>query len=304
MIIPYFNDRMRLLKCLDSLMRRAEGSFEIIVVDDGSEAPLVFEEACLKKNAVHLIRMETNRGPAAARNAGARLAQGRVLLFTDSDCVPMDDWVQKTVEQLNALRAQDPVTVALCGRMKSTADFIGQCHMHSNYAYVQSGVGRRIEYLNTSCAAVMTEDFHAVGGFSEDLRVGEDPELALKLVERGGRIFYTPDVHIFHDHGIHAFNQMIEKNYRMGFAHGLGIYRKHPRRYRGLLRALDYLPSHLLLIFPLALTTTWTSIRLNFRTNLRVLGYAPVILLNKIAFRWGIFSRVARDRKSVKEAAA
>ena len=38
---------------------------------------------------------QANAGPAAARNYGARLARGAILLFTDADCAPAPDWAER-----------------------------------------------------------------------------------------------------------------------------------------------------------------------------------------------------------------
>ena len=44
-----------------------------------------------------IVLSQTNAGPAAARNPGARAAAGDILLFTDADCVPASDWVERMV---------------------------------------------------------------------------------------------------------------------------------------------------------------------------------------------------------------
>ena len=69
--------------------------FEVVVVDDGSRTPLdgVVEPFRNKLN-ITLIR-QRNQGPGAARNAGALVARGHFLAFTDDDCRPASDWLQK-----------------------------------------------------------------------------------------------------------------------------------------------------------------------------------------------------------------
>jgi glycosyltransferase involved in cell wall biosynthesis len=66
--------------------------YEVIVVDDGSTDETV-AIARAWEPMVKLIRADTSRGPGAARNLGAREANGPILAFTDSDCFPTPGWL-------------------------------------------------------------------------------------------------------------------------------------------------------------------------------------------------------------------
>ncbi|SDU83564.1 Glycosyl transferase family 2 [Gordonia westfalica] len=70
----------RLLDALDGLT--------VVVVDDGSDVPIVADRPGAK-----VIRFDDNRGPAAARNAGAAAATTDFVAFLDSDVVPDPDWL-------------------------------------------------------------------------------------------------------------------------------------------------------------------------------------------------------------------
>jgi glycosyltransferase involved in cell wall biosynthesis len=81
-VIPTYNRLPLLRETLESVAEQAFRDFEIIVVDDGSTDGTV--EAFSGAAQLKLIRQQ-NRGPGAARNAGAATAQGKYLVFLDSD---------------------------------------------------------------------------------------------------------------------------------------------------------------------------------------------------------------------------
>ena len=89
-IIPVYNRRDQLAKLLLSLRYGDSVPDEVIVVDDGSteDSAIVAESygACV-------VRLDERRGPSNARNQGAKLARGEILMFLDSDTVANKDTV-------------------------------------------------------------------------------------------------------------------------------------------------------------------------------------------------------------------
>src|SRR6202007_291490 len=81
-IIPCFNQARFLGEALESALAQSYGSCEVIVVDDGST-----DETAKVAAAFNRIRYlsQTNRGLAAARNAGLKASAGRYLVFLDAD---------------------------------------------------------------------------------------------------------------------------------------------------------------------------------------------------------------------------
>ena len=85
-IIPVYNVEAYLPKCLDTVSRQTYSNLEIILVDDGSEdnSGIICDEFAKKDNRAIVIH-QTNQGAWAARNAGKRVANGKYLIFADSD---------------------------------------------------------------------------------------------------------------------------------------------------------------------------------------------------------------------------
>src|SRR5262245_12932000 len=86
-IVATRNRAHYLRDCLQSLSAQScDRLFEIIVIDNGStdETPQLLEQWCRVDSRCRTFR-ETRVGLSVAKNAGARLAKGRLLLFTDDD---------------------------------------------------------------------------------------------------------------------------------------------------------------------------------------------------------------------------
>src|SRR5574341_947622 len=94
-IVPTFARPERLAVCLRALahLDYPKDHFEVIVVDDGSEAPPASTvESFAGLLSISLVA-QPHAGPAAARNAGAARAGGDNLAFTDDDCAPDSRWL-------------------------------------------------------------------------------------------------------------------------------------------------------------------------------------------------------------------
>ena len=102
-VIPTFNRGRLLLGTVEHILQNGLPKgvvVEIFVVDDGSSTPA--EQAlstlvAVPPFALRVLRQE-NAGPATARNAGFRAAQGRIVLFLDDDILVGPDLVARHLE--------------------------------------------------------------------------------------------------------------------------------------------------------------------------------------------------------------
>ena len=85
-VVPVFNTKAHLCKCIDSIMAQDYPEFEIILVDDGSSdgSEAICDEYERKYGNVHTIHQD-NRGAAIARLNGSRIASNSMIMFVDSD---------------------------------------------------------------------------------------------------------------------------------------------------------------------------------------------------------------------------
>jgi glycosyltransferase involved in cell wall biosynthesis len=190
-IVPTYSRLPMLKQTLEHLNRQtyARDRYEIIVVDDGStDGTEPYLQELKKQKALHYIR-QSNSGPAQARNAGADLAKGEVLAFTDDDCLPDANW-------LTALAGayadhQKGKIGGIGGRIENIAnDRFLQRYYQVQGGYHTGHEARPHLYLDTANASFPRSIFMEMGGFNERFVSGEDVEFGLRLLSAE----YTLDV--------------------------------------------------------------------------------------------------------------
>src|SRR4051812_19853042 len=100
-VVATHNRAELLARLTDALRAQSDvDAFEVIVVDDGSAdaTPDVLRRIERSWPALRTIRLDENRGPATARNAGWRAATAPIVAFTDDDCVPQAGWLAGLVD--------------------------------------------------------------------------------------------------------------------------------------------------------------------------------------------------------------
>lgn len=187
---------------VDRLLSATQG-VKTIVVDDGSSTPIVANGP-----QVRVLRFEQNRGPAAARNAGAAAADTEFVAFLDSDVVPNSDWLMMLLghfsDPLVAIAAPRIVGLARDAEQpddhkRSLAERYENGHSSLDMGPSEAGVvpGTPIAYVPSAAMLVRTSAFE---GFDESLRVAEDVDLCWRTHEKGWRIRYDPIATVAHDH--------------------------------------------------------------------------------------------------------
>ena len=98
-IIPTYNRKHTLKRCVDSVLAQTYRNFEIIIVDDCStDGTMEFVEETygdISEIPIVYVRNDSNMGAAASRNTGVAYAQGEYIAFHDSD----DEWLPEKLEK-------------------------------------------------------------------------------------------------------------------------------------------------------------------------------------------------------------
>lgn len=111
-VIPVYQAKESLERCVQSWLAQTEPDLELILVDDGSTdgSRKLCDHLAEEDHRIRVIH-QANAGVSAARNTGIREAQGEFLLFTDSDDYVAPDYLEK----MSALQREQDSDLVLCG---------------------------------------------------------------------------------------------------------------------------------------------------------------------------------------------
>lgn len=228
-IVPAYGRPEALARCLASI-----APARAIVVDDGTAVEASIAQVALDHGA-RLLRHETNRGPAAARNTGLRHTTARVVAFLDSDCTAHPGWVQQL---LGHLAEEDVAMVAPRVRARGGQDPRAGGGLLARYEAARSALdmgphpeqvrhGARLSFLPTA-ALVVRRDALPPDGFDETLRLGEDVDLVWRTLEAGWQVRYDPSVVVEHDVRAHPLRWASRR--RAYGTSAAALDRRHPGR--------------------------------------------------------------------------
>jgi lipopolysaccharide/colanic/teichoic acid biosynthesis glycosyltransferase/GT2 family glycosyltransferase len=194
-VIPAYNAARSLPDCLAALARQTRPPDEVIVVDDGSTDDTA-GAACRLGAAV--VR-QANTGPAVARNAGVAAARGDLVLFTDADCAPWPDWVERMCRPFD-----DPDVAGAKGAYRTRQSSLVARFVQQEYAakYRRTARYRSIDFVDTYAAAYRRDVFLQNGGFNPGFTRAamEDHEFSSRLARKGHRLVFLPDAIVEHRH--------------------------------------------------------------------------------------------------------
>ncbi len=184
-IVPVYNVKKYLAKCLDSIIAQTLKDIEIICVNDGSSdgSDKVLEEYKKKDSRIQVINRK-NGGLSAARNTGMPYAKGKYIGFVDSD-----DYIEPTMYELmyyNAEHFQSQMVICAAHKIDDTTGIVFDDDPYYTLGYFPK------ELDNRAFTHVDTKDFF------QDLCVMAWNKLYLRsfLEEKNAKF---PDGYIFED---------------------------------------------------------------------------------------------------------
>jgi len=231
-IVPTFNNRLYVVKCLESLAKQdfPKDLYEVIVVDDGSfdgSINSIYDVKNRYKDVSIRYNRQDNKGPSSARNTGLSFANGGIIAFTDDDCIPNKDWLS----QIKGAFKKNPEIAGVGGKTVTIPE---------NITPLTHQVEDDLDYSFPSCnVAYKKEALVKVGGFDENfpfpghtvkfLPTNEDWDLTYKIQDIG-KINYNSEMIVVHPPKPTTF---LKEIYRMRLLESeFYLCSKHPEKYR------------------------------------------------------------------------
>ena len=295
-VICTYNRAHLLQRTLCSLAHQTlkPDQFEVIVVDDGSQddTTSVCDKLRGELSNLKYIATGSNLGLANARNVAIKAASGEYILFTDDDCIPATDWV----ERLSAALDREPI---VAGAVASPVDnYLKLCHNISTFHPFMPG--RKMGTAQFIAGANM--GFHRrvleeLKGFQGSMRIAQDMEFILRARQKGYRLFFSPDAVVNHDPDRRNFMKLL----RYSSDHASATI--HIRnQYRSLLKTpFIFRSSAMTLVFaPVIAMKVTIGIYLSNLSLVRLIWTAPMVYTLKLAWCWGA-SRGLRTRRGTEK---
>lgn len=217
-VIPMFNASKTIRETIAALNNQTLKDFELVIVDDGStdNSDLIVKQT--KADFPITLISQPNHGPAAARNTGARSASAEIIIFIDSDCVPLPDFIEKITAPF-----ENPDVFGVQGEYETKnknsfmARYVGYeiYFRHEKMKNMDS-----IDHMATYACAYRKKAF---AGFINNFKKAnmEDTELSYRLSKEKKKLVFAPKARVRHPHP-ETFSKFMKQQYQRGYWRALG----------------------------------------------------------------------------------
>jgi glycosyltransferase involved in cell wall biosynthesis len=198
-VIPVKNEARKIATCLEAVFSQTHKPYEVIVVDGHS-----IDDTVQKASSFPVkIFYEEYKTRAGANQIGIEHASGDFIAFTDADCIPESDWLEKLLKEFKE------GIVGVGGGIVNLGDgmwersiniavgtFLGSANSVQGRFFKEKRFVRSISGCNSMYRRTDLEQVH---GFDVTLGTAEDTELNNKMLKIG-KLLYTPEAIILHNH--------------------------------------------------------------------------------------------------------
>jgi glycosyltransferase involved in cell wall biosynthesis len=243
-VVATRNRASLLAKLLESLRAQTldPARYEVIVVDDASDdgdTPALLE-ADQRRDGLELrvIRRPSGGSPGMARNDGWRAARGKLIAFTDDDCVATPGWLAAGI----GMCTRHPGAIVQ-GRTDANPAELDREGPFSRTLRIQA-LGPYYQTCNIFYPRAVLEDLR---GFDPPIRFGEDADLAWRAFDAGVEAVFAEDALVYHT--VSRLGPVGKLRLAARWTEYMAPYARHPEL-RSLVFTKRYFwrPSHYLLV--------------------------------------------------------
>jgi len=213
-VIPSFNAKKTICQTLNAILnQRTDYKYEVIVVDSSNDGTQ--ELIAQKYPQVRLLRLKNQTLPGSGRNLGIRSARGKYIAFTDADCIPEMDWLQRIAKNFQEINT----------------DAVGGCLINGYPSSITAWVSHLIEFnewTETTPAGYMTNipsanlaykktTFYRLGVQFTDVFPSEDTIFNWTMYQKGAKIYFDPKIKVVHLNRV-VLRKLLQHQYWLGLA--------------------------------------------------------------------------------------
>jgi len=228
-VVPAQNAAREIGDCVRALNDQTipRERYEIVVVDDGSTDGTV---VAAQEAGADRVLVISHGGPSAARNAGVEASRGVIVLFTDADCEPSPEWLERMVAPF-----ADPRVMGTKGtyRTRQRSLMAQLVQLEYEIRYERMAHLPRIDFVDTYAAAYRRNLLLESGGFdlAYPLPSAEDVDLSFRLARAGHWLVFVPEAWVYHRHPVSLWAYLVRKG-RYGFWRAR-LYLRYPEKTGG-----------------------------------------------------------------------
>jgi glycosyltransferase involved in cell wall biosynthesis len=202
-ILPFYNDEKCVGKAISSILQQSYKSFELILIDDHSTDNSLKIVQEFNDERIKFFHNKKNLGIAKSRDKAIKIAKGKYLFFTDSDCVADKDWIAtgiKTFEKHDCLGVEGKTYYVNKDYKKTISD------------KMPGDVKTPGQYLGCNMAFTR-EIMIKLDGYDQKYYYHDDREFAIRVLKLG-RIIKNNDMIIIHQKKIWTVKSLIASGKR------------------------------------------------------------------------------------------
>jgi len=235
-IINTFNRPKKAFNTVKSILKSdfEYNDFEIIVVEQEGKEKLLEKVANLQEDKISYFNL-TRRGASRAKNFGIKRAKGKIIAFTDDDCLVSKNWLREIYRNFR----NNKKILALFGRTlpyqpKKHKGLICPCTFERKNERFIAAPAKHWQVIGFGNNMAFRKDsFRIINGFKEWLGpaslglAAEDAEICLRILSEGHKILYDPRAVVFHNRWLKKGSDKWKKNiwfYRCGKLAAYGFY--------------------------------------------------------------------------------
>ena len=211
-VIPVHNKFPVTYHCLASIfLTSAKASFEVIVVDDGSEDDTLTLPELV--SGIEVVRNEKAQGFVRASNLGATRARGKFVVMLNNDTEVTPDWLDELIavfQQFDNVGLAGAKLLYPNGKLQEAGGIVwgnGQAWNYGrngNAADPKYNYVRQVDYISGACIMLPKKLWDELGGFDEYFAPAyyEDNDLAFRVRAKGLKTVYTHLSQVIHFEGM------------------------------------------------------------------------------------------------------